>query len=365
MKKQLIWIDIVKGITITLVVFLHVNYSGYGETYYYQIKNFIGDSWDMPVFFLIGGFFITPEKLTNTRQFLIRKFRTIYKKLIYYYLAFLCLHNTLISAGLLSTTAEYGGKHIALFSFTDLIRNIISSLFFMGREPYLAPLWFIYVMFMAFIIIAILAFSVDRFTKGDMKRWHLIMAAILAALCIVSLFLTNTLGITIPRCNNVFSAAWLIYAGYYVRNVLRINFTRLYVALPALLILIGICTFSQHMALITNSYHDILQLTTCGLCALYLLSFVSKRIEHTLIGRSIAYIGKNSYHIMALHLISINLFTALLNAIFHTSYPIYILGSKATSLMETIMLTAAGIGISLIITVSLTTLYDLCKRKLS
>ncbi len=365
MSKQLQWINIVKGITITMVVFLHVNYSGYNETYYYQIKNFIGDSWDMPVFFLIGGFFLTPDKLTDTKRFLIRKFHTIYKKLIYYYFIFLCLHNIFIKIGLLSTTVEYGGKQMTLFTFTYLIKNILLSVFFMGREPYLAPLWFIYVMFMAFIIIALLAFAIDKFTKSNIKEWHIIMALILSSLCTISLFFTNTLDITIPRCNNVLSAAWLIYVGYCIRNILHIDFTNFYIVLLSLLILFGICSFSQHMALITNSYHDILQITICGFSALYILSFLSKHIEHTLIGRFIAYIGKNSYHIMVLHLISINLFTALLNIIFHTSYPIYTLGSKASSLMEVILFTIAGISISLIIIISLTTLCNLCKRKLS
>lgn len=363
--KTIQWINIVKGITIIVVVLMHVNTSIYGTSHYDQIKNLFGDSWDIPVFFLIGGFFITPEKLKAVRTFLTRKFHTIYKKLIVYYLIFLCLHNLFIRIGLLSISQEYGGKHIVLFSFADFLKSVISSLLFMGREPYLGPLWFIYVMFMAFIGLAILAWATDRLTKGDSFRWHMSMGVVLGVLCTLSLFFTNSLGINIPRCNNVFSAAWLIYVGYLVRNVLHATFSNGPLAMLSLIALTALCLMGEHMALITNSYHDIVQMTVCGVSALYLLSYVSQHIEQTFAGRCIAYVGSKSYHIMALHLIGINLFAMTANSLFHTSYPIDILGSEASSLTETLVFTLAGTVMPLMIIVPLTHLQKLCSRKAS
>ncbi len=369
--KQLQWVNIVKGITMIAVVLLHINYTGYSTDHYSAIRNILGDAWDMPVFFLVGGFFLSQQKLTATRTFLKRKFKSIYVKLLLYYLLFLCLHNILINAGFLSTEMEYGGKYMTLFTLTDFAEKALQALFFMGREPYLSPLWFVYVMFMAFIVIALLANITDRLTKGNSRQWHIVMTVTLAVLCQVALFFTNSLDINIPRCNNVFSAAWLIFLGYLVRNKLShtwpsrnklslsVRFScfsssilsSLSAALPSLrqfaaallsiLLLTSVCFFSRHMALITNSYANILQLTVCGLTALYLLYLLAVRMEHTVVGRCLAHIGSRSYHIMALHLLVINIAAALLGC----PYPIDTLGTEATTLAELAMFTAIGVAL--------------------
>lgn len=343
--KQLQWVNIVKGITITVVVILHINYSAYNEQFYFQIKNIIGDAWDMPVFFLIGGFFISYEKIKNGRKFLKKKFTSIYLKLLYYYAIFLCLHNIFICTGLLSTSVEYGGKQMVSFTITTFLQKLLLSMFFMGREPYLSPLWFIYVMSMAFIVLTILAVITDRLTSGDTRRWHIVMTAVLATLCTLSLFCTNQLDINIPRCNNVFSAAWLIFLGYMLRNTFSMTFRNSYAAALSLLALVATCFLSEHMALITNSYSNILQLSVCGLSALYLLSYIAQHIENTIVGKCIAAIGRQSYHIMALHLLAINLFAALLNAIFSTKYPIDVLGNNADTLLEMLLFTVVGVAL--------------------
>lgn len=343
-KKQLQWVNIVKGITITVVVILHINYSAYNEQFYFQIKNIIGDAWDMPVFFLLGGFFITRQKLSDTKNFLKRKFKSIYLKLIYYYAAFLCLHNLFINTGLLSTSVEYGGKQMVPFTIITFLQKLLLSLLFMGREPYLSPLWFIYVMFMAFIVLTALAFITDKLTRGDTRRWHIVMTVVLATLCTLSLFCTNQLNINIPRCNNVFSAAWLIFLGYMLRNTFSMTFRNGYAAALSLLALAITCFLSEHMALITNSYSNILQLSVCGLSALYLLSYIAQHIENTIVGKCIAAIGRQSYHIMALHIIAINLFAIILNAAFNTSYPTDVLGNNADTLPEMLLFTIVGIA---------------------
>lgn len=362
--KKLQWVDIVKGVTMIMVVLLHVNYSGYNNHYYYEIKNLLGDAWDMPVFFLVGGFFISKDKLTSTTSFLKRKFRTIYAKLLYYYLAFLSIHNILIYKGLLGTEMEYGGKYMTLFTTTEFLKKTLMAVFFMGREPYLAPLWFVYVMFMAFIIIVFLSHIINKCVKGNDRKWHIAMTVTLAVLCSISLFATNTLDINIPRCNNVFSASWLIFVGYLVRNKLNMNFRQEIMAAIALVCLTGICFFCRHMALITNSYANIVQLTACGLSALYVLSYLSQLMEHTFGGKCLAFIGRKSYHIMALHLLSFNLFAAALNNFFHTSYPLSELGSNVTSLAELLLFTAVGVALPVAFITSLSVIHRIiCKRK--
>lgn len=363
MKTNIQWIDIVKGITIAVVVLLHINYSGYSETYVYHIKNAIGDAWDMPVFFLIGGFFLTREKLIAPATFLKRKFKTIYAKLLVYYFVFLSLHNTFIQCGLLSTTMEYGGKHMETFSFFSFLSKMLLSACFMGREPYLSPLWFIYVMFMAFIIITTLAYIINIITRSNQRLWHIYMTVILLALCSLSLFCSNYLDINIPRCNNTFSAAWMIYVGYLVRNTLRIDFNKPVWAIIAAIIFALIIMVSNHMAMITNSYSNILQLTLVGLSALYLLAFISQHIQHTIVGNIIAAVGRASYHVMALHLVVINIAAAIINSTLHTHFPIDILGTAVNTIPQLLLFTTIGIVIPTLCHAVILTFFHLCKKK--
>lgn len=366
-NQQLQWVNIVKGITISVVVFLHINYSGYDAEHYYQIKNIIGDAWDMPVFFMIGGFFLSRKKLHSPLNFLRRKFNTLYIRLLIYYLAFLLIHNMLIDTGFLSTSMEYGGKQMIMFGGADLLKKVAMAVCFMGREPYLAPLWFIYVMSMAFIIIAILSRLAERLSGGSGNRWHAIMTVTLSASCALSLYFTNSLGINIPRCNNVFSAAWLIYAGYMVRNILQLDFSNKLAAAISLFSLVALCLANEHMALITNSYPDIIIMTLTGLSALSILSFLSQKMEGTLIGGCVAKIGEYSYHIMALHILFMNIFACILNSIFRTSYPIDKLGSETSSLTETMMFCGIGIALPMMFIALLSHSYKflICKRKQS
>lgn len=341
-KNHILWIDIVKGLTIIVVVFLHINYV-FPVQDNYHLKGILGDDWDMPIFFLIGGFFISQQKVVNTASFIKHKFKTLYLKLLYYYIFFLCIHNLLIRFGFLSTNIEYGGKYMETFTIVSFLKSVLLSLLFMGREPYLSPLWFVYVMFLAFIIISLISWIVNRITRGNSKRWLIITTLCLAILCSISLFSTNTYDFTIPRCNNTFSAAWLIFAGFLLYNKLNITFNNTYIAIISLVVFLGITFPYEHMALMTNSYHDIVQMTLCGVSALYILSYFAIHIEKSSFGKILAYIGNNSFHIMALHLLCFNLIALLLNSASLSSMPINILGTKADNWIELVVLTIFGV----------------------
>lgn len=364
-KKHIQWIDIVKGITIIVVVFLHIVYQ-YPVTNAFHLKSVLGDAWDMPVFFLVGGFFLNADKLSHPGIFLWHKFKTLYLKLLYYYISFLCLHNLLVRTGFLSTTLEYGGKYMRLFDINSFMSKMFQAVFFMGREPYLSPLWFVYVMFMAFIVLSVLSYLTKKIRLNSYNRWLFIMTIVLATLCTISLISTNVYNFTIPRINNTFSSCWLIFCGYLLFNKLQCRFNNGYVALLSLLVLFGITLTNEHMALMTNSYMDIVQLTACGVSALYVLSYLSIKIEHCTLGCILAYIGKNSFHIMALHLLCFNIFACFINFILKTSFPINVLGSNATNCYELFAFTFAGIVLPITIIFIISKfkyLLTLCKRK--
>ena len=63
-----------------------------------------------------------------------------------------------------------------------------------------------------------------------------------------------------------------------------------------------------------NTYRDVVILTISSVCALYMLSYFSQRIEKKYIGRFLALCGRDSFHIMALHFVGFKLGLMLYNS---------------------------------------------------
>lgn len=144
MKQRMESIDIIRGITILLVVIAH------------SPDNFIGNSilknFRMPLFFIVSGYLFSYIKYNKNFKLLLRdKFRT----LIIPYFAFSIL------GGLL-----WSFKHIVIdydFSFTELLYGIINAngVFIKGNTP----IWFLNCLFFTTIFLYIGL----RFTNGVNK----------------------------------------------------------------------------------------------------------------------------------------------------------------------------------------------------
>lgn len=67
MRSQ--WVDIAKGIAISAVVLFHISYS-FPNLKLLPVTALFGYAWHVPVFFLIGGFFIKEEKLVRPVSFI-------------------------------------------------------------------------------------------------------------------------------------------------------------------------------------------------------------------------------------------------------------------------------------------------------
>ena len=71
--------------------------------------------------------------------------------------------------------------------------------------------------------------------------------------------------------------------------------------------------FDGGMALNSNRFHDMVHLVVCSWSAMYILAFIGKKIQRSSAGKIIAYIGKESFWIMGLHMIGFHVFSTFLN----------------------------------------------------
>lgn len=305
MKQRLAYIDIAKGVAIIAVVLLHIDYA-FAKDGFLPLWSLLGNAWHVCVFFMLSGFFVTNERLFQPLTFLRGKIRSLYVPLIVIYTGVLLLHNTLIHIGFYQLGNNYGGKIMQFFSPTDFLYHWAEALLLAGREPILAPLWFVSVLLLAFLLLWLLSEALHRAlppnhsTKTfEWTRFILILTA-----CVAAHLLSNVFGLNIPRCNNSFTALWLILCGYLIHQQFHLQFNSWRMVLICFPLFYFTTLLFGSNILITNTYHNVISLTLCSFSALYLICFFAKKIEQTWLGHVLSWLGQHSFSIMALHLLA-------------------------------------------------------------
>lgn len=148
----------------------------------------------------------------------------------------------------------------------------------------------------------------------NVNRGGYFVPVVLLALQIISCIMTNVYGITIPRFSNAVSAMLLLYVGQQVNGRLKIQFDNPYLFGAALLIVYESSLLTGSVALNHNSYKDVLQLTVGSTSALYAACYLSKKLEKHRLGKWLERCGRDSFYIMALHIVGFKLCTMFLMA---------------------------------------------------
>ena len=173
--KRTPYVDIAKGIAILSVVLLHVDFV-YPKLSFINISAMLGWYWHVPVFFLIGGFFLKEERLLQPVSFIKGKFKSLYLLALYIYLPATLLHNALFDWGWYSLDAVYGGKIIAEWNLKEYVIGIAKTLLCAGREPIMGAMWFVYALLFALCGYSIICFIVNKCkwggTSSHLSYWR-------------------------------------------------------------------------------------------------------------------------------------------------------------------------------------------------
>ncbi|MCH4155663.1 MAG: acyltransferase [Muribaculaceae bacterium] len=309
-KERVQYVDIAKGIAIIAVVLLHVRFN-FMNNREMPVWNLLGGLWQVAVFFILGGFFIAEDKLEHPVPFIKRKIKTLYLILLYFYIPAVLLHNVFIDCGFYSTVVDYGGKFMSYRSFGETIKETLLAVLFAGREPILGPMWFVYVLFLAICGYSVLTWLLRKLVRDDVKfEW--IRLIVLVALCSASCILSNVYGITVKRVSNTVTVMLLIYMGQQVYGRFKMKFNNIYMFIVCLLIMYHEAVIHGEISLNDNRYADMMHLVAGAGSALYVVCYISRKVTGTWIGKVIGQCGKNSYYIMALHVLGFKLCTMLL-----------------------------------------------------
>ena len=308
-KSRTPYVDIAKGLAILSVVLLHVDYV-YPKLSFVNINGMLGWFWHVPVFFLIGGFFLKDERLANPVLFIKGKMKSLYLLALYIYLPATLLHNAFFDWGWYSTEAVYGDKIIAEWDVKEYALGIIKTLLCAGREPIMGAMWFVYV-----LLFALCGYSIIVFIVNKCKWGGYCVPVILLALQTASCIFTNVYGLTIPRFSNAISVMLLLYIGQQLHGKLQVKFDNPYLLVAALLIVYESSLLTGNVFLNHNSFKDVLHLTVGSTAALYVICYVSKKLEGCRIGKWLELCGRESFYIMGLHIVGFKLCTMALMGI--------------------------------------------------
>lgn len=340
-----IYVDQVKGLAIISVVLGHIVYA-YPSLSFLPLRNMLTYFWHVPVFFVVAGFFLKDDELRQPKVFIKKKCRSLYKLILYFYVPAVLLHNLFFKIGVYSPNLDYVGKHIHEWSWGENIKELLLSICLAGREPIVGPMWFVCVLMLALCGLSIVSYMVGNI---QCRKWSYEnkLFVVLLSLAIISHLLTNKIGFNIPRFNNTIVAMFLIYLGWMLKQKYKLSFDNNVVAIVCALICYNLVLTLGGVDMNSNRFHDVLTLSCSAVGVTYLLCFMFKKAECLGFASWLAYVGKDSFYIMALQFAGFKLGMVILNVAAGKDYDIAELLPHAENVYELLFFLFVGVALPL------------------
>lgn len=295
-------IDIIKGFAMLSIIIMHCTSSFISR----DIGAYIGYSWNVSVFFIIGGFFLNMEKLNSPISFFIGKLKGLYLPASIIYSVNVLLHNFYVSIGWYPLGVSHHPlvKPFEYYELNDIIIKIV-QIFFVGGSGELAmgAMWFLYTMLYAFLGIILIYWMISKVLKNPEIKFHW-MSVILFLIAVISCVLTNKYNITINRLNTAFTAMFLIWFGMIINRKWQWKYDQWWGFSFAVIAFVH-CVLMRKgdMMLANNKYQDLVLLLVGSSSLIYVWGFIGKKIESSIVGNFFALMGKESLYLMAFHII--------------------------------------------------------------
>lgn len=287
-----------------MVVFFHIT-TGLGGGAW---TDFVGEGWHVPIFFTIAGFYVKDERLREPIPFLKRKFQTLYLPATVVYIFAILLHNVFVNIGWYPIGALHPGNGTPFhyFGITDFIISCAKAILCAGSgELVMGAMWFLYVLLYAFVGLSLLSFGLTKIVR-DEKEIMYVRLILLFALASISCYLSNKEGYTINRLNQTFTAMILIEIGRIINQILKWEYTNIYIFTGCLLLFLHIILMLEPTpSLAKNQFSDLLSLIVGSACAIYIWGFLYKKLKTIIFAQCVCCVGRESLYVMMFHIIGL------------------------------------------------------------
>lgn len=287
--------DVIKGLGIIAVVLGHAGIKGYFVSLYH-----------LQLFFFVAGYFFNDQYTKDLFVFYGRKLRSLWWPTFQYTTFFVLFHNIFIQMHFMEGVAH--GNYLPGESIDkyEILRKIILSFWGQHIEPIGGALWFVFP-----LLIGLLLFSIVRNVKMRLPE------KLQPYIEILFIFTLYFIGIIIIK-KRIEVPYWIdisllvlpiIYAGFVVRpfihRIIPRNIFFLLLGVFLLIKLLNYCINHEMIVILSDKryHHEVLFLVITFL-GIYMNLLLGTLICKVAVLRTMfAYIGKNSFHIMALHFV--------------------------------------------------------------
>lgn len=299
--KRDISVDIVKGIAIMAVVFGHIGFEW--PNVQISITNMFAYLWHVPVFYMISGFFLGEGYFVNPFVFINKRVIPLYKLVLYYSISAVLLHNVLNRWG----WYKYSNDIINTdYSYFDYCTQIVKTLLLANSETIIGPSWFVNILLMALLLYALISFILNKYIcKKDKVKWIRFIISI--GLCSISCIVSNRYHFALHRIYIAFTVLFLLCIGRIIYPFLKSCVNNPMVILTSVIVFLHYLFMEVHHELSLNSYQNMITLVVSSISAIIIIYRFASDIQNYYLGRVIAKIGKESFHIMMLHFVSFQL----------------------------------------------------------
>ena len=170
---------------------------------------------------------------------------------------------------------------------------------------------------------------------------------------VISCVATQLFNIFVSRFSVAMTAMFLIWLGMILNQRLKWDYDNCWILFFSMIVFAqSVLLQKGRITMAKNEYQDVVYLCVGTISYIYILGFIAKRIERTLIGRFFSLLGKESFYIMALHIVGLytcNSLLVCLNIVSSTSKRglyTFLIGDDVALLM---LYVAFGILVPLII----------------
>lgn len=308
-KRDYYW-DVLKGLGIIAVVLGH---SGFWQ--YILILNM----YHMALFFFVGGCLYNDKYTSNPTTYIMKKFKDLWLPLIKYTVIFIALHNLFIKLNIYSTIAGqtmiYPKEEYSLITMVDwIVRAIFTGA---HNEEIIGATWFVFPMLIAMIGYCFVRNIVYRILTD--KRWREIVIYIICwVLSIIGMMMAMKQLKFTWRLDIALLCMVIIGSGYLFFNYGNRDKINGIVAIVGIIILFYFNKKGLNISFAGGTIGEPVQLILVTCAGIYVNLYIAKIIVRLRKEKStiIALLGRNSFHIMALHFLGmkvINIIDIIVN----------------------------------------------------
>ena len=363
-------IDIIKGITITLMVFGHVFISGTEYTHLFH----------MQVFFIITGYLTKDqyfESFENLKQFTVKKFKSLWLPFVTANLIYLWLNNFFLKINFYTLnpgiTEAFGQEPDEKLELTEILIRSVHTFFTRRSTELGGATWFLSAMLYSVIFYGVVEFVLNHI-KAERLRISLEYL-----LCIVTIFAVTWVSgwedhyhgikFALIDCCKYF---WLYFAGKQIRKLGKIN--------PHLFIRLAIIALSMIGLYFCKNYGDVdfesvnpgnvlfcISAPLFGWCLLRQSAYFIKTFLPDKVSELFSKLGRHTLSILLLHFLVFKFINLIIVNI--KGYPDYYTAAFPTLVWKqpiepkTVLTGCVYLVIGLIAPVMIKRAFDLSRKK--